>query len=86
MSTTDIEKENLEAHVELCSERYKALEDKLDSVEGKVEQLETTVGEIKTMIVEMKDHSNNQLVTWGVGIIGALMASICWLVFKFVIV
>ena len=62
------------------------MEDKLDSVEGKVEHLEATVGEIKSMILEMKDHRNNQLVTWGVGIIGALLASICWLIFKFVII
>ena len=25
MSTTDLEKQNLEAHVDLCSERYKGL-------------------------------------------------------------
>ena len=27
MSTTDLEKQNLEAHVDLCSERYKGLHD-----------------------------------------------------------
>jgi hypothetical protein len=30
---TDIEKKSLEAHVELCAERYKFLETKLESVE-----------------------------------------------------
>ena len=39
MSTTDIEKENLEAHVELCAERYKQLESRLSSIEGKVGKL-----------------------------------------------
>jgi len=29
MSTTDLEKQNLEAHVDLCSERYKGLHDRL---------------------------------------------------------
>jgi hypothetical protein len=28
--TTDIEKKSLEAHVELCAERYNALEQRLD--------------------------------------------------------
>ncbi len=28
MSTTDLEKQNLEAHVDLCSERYKGLHDR----------------------------------------------------------
>ena len=85
MSTTNIEKDNLEAHVELCAERYKAMEDKLDSVEEKVVQLETTVGEIKTMIVDMKDHRNNQLGRWGMSAIGALVAIIGWLIVQFVL-
>ena len=31
--TTDIEKKSLEAHVELCAERYRLLETKLESME-----------------------------------------------------
>ena len=34
--TTDIEKKSLEAHVELCAERYKFLETKLDSLEAHI--------------------------------------------------
>lgn len=37
--TTSIEKENLEAHVELCAERYKQLELRLETIEVKVESL-----------------------------------------------
>lgn len=40
---TDIEKENLEAHVELCAERYKQLETRLTSIEGKVANLQDTI-------------------------------------------
>jgi hypothetical protein len=40
---TDIEKENLEAHVELCSQRYGALENRLTSVEEKIVTLQTTI-------------------------------------------
>ena len=32
-STTDLEKQNLEAHVDLCSERYKGLHDRLSAIE-----------------------------------------------------
>lgn len=39
MATTDIEKENLEAHVELCAERYKQLELRLSTIEVKVSSL-----------------------------------------------
>jgi hypothetical protein len=40
---TDIEKENLEAHVELCAQRYDALEKRLDSVENKIGTLQNTI-------------------------------------------
>lgn len=40
---TAIEKENLEAHVELCAQRYDALEKRLSSVEGKLATLQDTV-------------------------------------------
>jgi hypothetical protein len=44
MSTpTDIEKENLEAHVELCAQRYDALENRLGSIEKKVSTLQDTI-------------------------------------------
>ena len=33
MSTTDLEKQNLEAHVDLCSERYKGLHYRLSAIE-----------------------------------------------------
>lgn len=42
---TDIEKENLEAHVELCAQRYDALEKRLSGVEGKISTLQTTIEE-----------------------------------------
>lgn len=41
--TTDIEKENLEAHVELCAERYKQLETRLGNIEDKVADLAAIV-------------------------------------------
>ena len=55
MSTTDLEKQNLEAHVHLCSERYKGLHDRLSAIElrlGKMNE-EMTAGhksQTKTII------------------------------------
>jgi hypothetical protein len=40
---TSIEKQNLEAHVELCAQRYDALEQRMNSVEGKLSTLQDTV-------------------------------------------
>jgi len=39
MSTTKLERENLEAHVDLCAERYRQLENRLVNIENKVNEL-----------------------------------------------
>ena len=36
---TDLEKENLEAHVDLCAQRYEVLEGRLTKIEEKVERI-----------------------------------------------
>lgn len=87
---TDIEKKSLEAHVELCAERYKNLDDKLDTVEQRVSNVEKkldikmkaveqVLDEIKIMIVNMQNNRNKQLISWGVGIISSLIATIGFL-------
>jgi hypothetical protein len=43
VSPTAIERENLEAHVELCAQRYGALENRLTSIEKKVSELQDTI-------------------------------------------
>lgn len=42
-SPTDIEKESLEAHVELCAMRYSSLEKRLDTIERKVGTLQDLI-------------------------------------------
>ena len=39
MGTTDLEKQNPEAHVDLCEQRYKNLESKPSNIEEKVESI-----------------------------------------------
>lgn len=43
MSTTALEKENLEAHVDLCAQRYEVLEGRLTKVEEKVDAVHTLI-------------------------------------------
>lgn len=92
-ATTEIEKKSLEAHVELCAERYKNLDNKLDTVEqrvGDVEQkmerkmasMEAVLDEIKDMITIMQQQRSDQIITWGLGIIGTLVGVIAFLVWN----
>ena len=55
MSTTELEKQNLEAHVDLCAERYKGLHDRLSAIEVRLGRMneEMTAGhksQTKTII------------------------------------
>lgn len=43
--TTDLERENLEAHVDLCQQRYEALEGRLSKIEQKVEHIHKDITE-----------------------------------------
>ena len=85
MDTTDIEKKSLEAHVELCAERYKLLELKLETVESNVASLKGTIEEVRDIVQAMAAKRNDQLIAWGVGVIGALVATIAWLVTHYII-
>ena len=79
VETTAIEKKNLETHVELCAERYKFLEQKLETVEEKVTGLEAVIREVHDMIADMANKRNEQIINWGAGIIVTLIGVIGWL-------
>ena len=82
---TDIEKKSLEAHVELCAERYKQLEARFEHVEGKINHLDVLLREVHDMVQRMSEKRTDQLIGWGVGIIGALVATTVYLVTHYVI-
>jgi septation ring formation regulator EzrA len=43
IATTQIERENLEAHVDLCAERYRVLESKVNNIETRLDSIEKSV-------------------------------------------
>lgn len=81
---TDIEKKSLEAHVELCAERYNALEDKLSTLENKIVSVGSMVKEVKDSVSKITEKQNDRLIGWGVGIIAALCALTGWLIAHYV--
>jgi len=83
VDTTDIEKKSLEAHVELCAERYRLLELKIENVEKSVGSVKTVVTEVHEMMHEMANKRNDQLINWGIGIIGTLIGTVAWLTVQY---
>jgi chromosome segregation ATPase len=76
MSTTDIEKKSLEAHVELCAERYSNLEFKLENLDKRMDTLEGHIVDIKDSISNVGKDGNKTLITIGTSILGVLIAGI----------
>jgi hypothetical protein len=79
VDTTDIEKKSLEAHVELCAERYRMLELKIETVEQEVGEVKHMVTEVHGIVRQMGEKRNDQLIAWGIGIIGVLLGIVGWL-------
>ena len=72
MSTTNLEKENLEAHVDLCAQRYEILEYRL-------EQVEKNIVALHDMMTNQNDiirRNNKTLITTIITTAGALMTGL----------
>jgi uncharacterized protein YoxC len=82
--TTDLEKKSLEAHVDLCAQRYRFLESKLESVEKKIAKVNEVVDEVHDMINTMSERRNSQLINWGIGVIATLVAAVAFLLVTYV--
>lgn len=68
-STTKLERENLEAHVDLCAQRYNQLDSRLTILEEKVDQIIITL-----------DKSKNTLSTVIIGATATTVGSIIGLI------
>lgn len=86
MDTKDIEKKSLEAHVELCAERYKLLETKIESIDEKMDTLFSVIAELRGMVQASATKNNDRLISWGLGAIGFLVATVGWLVSHYVLI
>lgn len=78
--TTDIEKKSLEAHVELCAERYRALDERFETINEKINRMSVMMAEIKNSLDSMANKNNDRIINWGIGIIVFLLSALGYLV------
>jgi hypothetical protein len=81
---TDLEKKSLEAHVDLCAQRYRFLESKMESVDEKIAGLNTVVSEIHDMLHSITEKRNDQLLNWSLGVGATLVGIIGYLLATYV--
>lgn len=82
---TDIEKKSLEAHVELCAERYRALETQFTEVKKDICEVKDLASQTNSLVNQLAEKRNTQLINWGIGIIGTLVAIIGYLLSSHVV-
>lgn len=73
---TEIEKESLEAHVELCAQRYDAMKDNMERMETRLTNVETLVKQIKDLLAEKENQAYKKLLGIGWTIIGSLLTTL----------
>jgi len=76
MSMSSIEKQSLEAHVELCAERYTTLQAKIDNLGSKVAALESHVLFIRESLAGSTGKNNKVIITIGTTIVGSLIGGL----------
>lgn len=74
--TTEIEKQNLEAHVELCAERYVQLNSRLENIE-------TNVGKLAGKIEESQSSMSKVIIGATATIIAGLLSTVVTILMKF---
>jgi hypothetical protein len=82
---TDLEKKSLEAHVDLCAQRYRFLETKMEAVETQISELRTVTTEVHDMVHAMGTKRSDQLIAWAAGTILFLLSIVGYLLATFVI-
>ena len=83
MSTpTDIEKESLEAHVELCAIRYNTLEKKLDEVEKRIDKLESLILDIRESVTNTDTDNKKNTISIFTSVLTALLAGLLGFISK----
>lgn len=71
-----LERENLEAHVDLCAERYRVLEEKLIRLETKVDDLSDAIGKMAEKQVNDKAASNKLIIGAAGTVIAGLLSTV----------
>lgn len=78
VSEISSERTDLALHVDLCTERYSQIVERLDSMDERFARLETIVVEIKDALQKREESTLNRYISWaGVlisGLAGAVVA------------
>jgi len=73
LPTTDLEKTNLEAHVDLCAQRYANLDARVTSIETKLDLIHQKLDDFKSEIAWMLIKGGATIIMFLLGTIGTIL-------------
>lgn len=73
LPTTELEKTNLEAHVDLCAQRYASLDARVTSIEAKLDLINDKIDSFKTDIAWMLIKGGASIILLLLGVIGSIL-------------
>lgn len=73
IETTKLERENLEAHVDLCAQRYQILAARLSTIEAKVENIHSDITKGNQSMSKVLISSAGTIVAGLLGLIATLI-------------
>lgn len=79
-----IEKKSLEAHVDLCAERYKELNTTITSMNMRIDSLEHHILELKDDLNKITRSVNNRIITIAGATVGVLATAVIALTVKLI--
>jgi 5-bromo-4-chloroindolyl phosphate hydrolysis protein len=86
IQSTDLEKKNLEAHVDLCAERYKYLEQALAQTNADMQELKVMMQQLHELQIASNSKSLARIWQIGGGTIGTLLIIVGYLLTTYVLV
>jgi predicted nucleic acid-binding Zn-ribbon protein len=84
IQSQQIEKKSLEAHVDLCAERYKELNTTITKMNERIDSLENHILDLKDEINKITRSVNNRIITISGATVGVLATAVIALTVKLI--
>lgn len=84
IQSQQIEKKSLEAHVDLCAERYKELNTTITQMNDRIDSLENHILDLKDDLNKITRSVNNRIITISGATVGVLASAVIALTVKLI--
>lgn len=74
--TTELERANLEAHVDLCAERYRVLESKVNSIEEGLKEVRKDINLMREENLKASAQTNRIMLGAAASVIAGILSTV----------